>query len=250
MSLTEDQLRAALRDGEGGNVDADVLIASALRVRHERRHRINIGLAVAAAAVLIGGLGSVLVRSSHDEGGSSAGGAAAGSAASRPLHRSAAGGAGGLVPRPAASAPSALGADRASRACPRTPVHLSLPGGGGTGEFGSTGRLFSRDVAAITACGYPVSGARARTVIVGDTARRAARKLEAAPATSHSSAYHCPVQNSSGTVELLPVDARGRNLRPVVLTGACPYKATNGTAVRYPLVLPRALTAVLNGKPR
>jgi hypothetical protein len=195
---------------------------------------------------LIGGLGTVVLSGNHDgEGGGGSSGAAL-----SPNR----GAAGGVVRSPAASAQGAAsrvhGAAAAARACPAAPVSLALPGGGGLGNFGSNDPLFSRDVAAITACGYAASGKHTRTVIIGAAARTTARTLESATA-SYGPGRACVTPTvATGTVELLPVDARGRNLRPVVVYGACPVRVTNGTAVRYPAALPPVVSALLRGHPR
>ena len=159
MSPSESQLRAALREGEKGGIDAGVIIANAERYRRARRQRVTYAAVAVVVAAFVGVGGTLLAGSgSSDEtaGGSAGTAAAGGGAAYRNMSK-----------RPGASsaAPSratgGLGPASGVATCPSTPARLSAAGAGRR----HGGQLLPAGVSSITACGYPAartSGAQRR----------------------------------------------------------------------------------------
>ena len=247
MSPSEDQLRAALRAGEGGSPDPDVIIGHALQVKHVRRQRQVRLVSVAAAVILVGGLGVGLTALNRSGDRGSAGSRAdsatmyndsAGSAVSGttvpvvPGPASIAVGTGAAAGGAAGGAGTGGGVDPTD-ACPATPVRYALPGGGGTDQFGAGGSLFSGSVASIVVCRYssttdsPLLSAQTFT---GTDAQRAASALDAAPSTQSAELF-C---RTLLTIELIPTGTDGTAMTPISVTGQCTTAmVTNGTAVRY-----------------
>jgi hypothetical protein len=118
MSPNEEQLRAALREGEGDRPNADLIIASARAARRSRR---RVAAAIAASVAVVIAIGGGITALSLRSGNSPSSSAAAGR--SQPLPTSAAGAAPPAA-RPGAelppAAPSAL-------ACPSTPPTIAMP---------------------------------------------------------------------------------------------------------------------------
>jgi hypothetical protein len=246
MSPSEAQLRAALHEGEGDSVDAGALIAHASWVRRERRHRVYLAVGAAAAVTVIGvGVASWVGtegRSASDSGGAAAAPTrlSSGAPSGTVRHRSTVGG-------PASN--DAVG-KRAPGDCPTAAPRYLLPGGGGSGQFGASGPLFTHGVAKIVVCGYPAAPARSarRLVLGGGQATAVAASLESAPAAMTMPGRKCAnVDTLGGTLDLLAFDANGAASKPVVITLGCPRnRATNGTAVRYVSDLPDRLIALLS----
>lgn len=249
MSPSESELRAALHEGEGDQLDATALIARAHVLRHQRQRRIHTALGVAAAVVVIGGgvagLVSYATGDQHTEAG--------GSGASIPA--AASGGVGGVAHAQAESSaasrpiPSARmtpkrthigpgpaiatqgGGRDEPASCAGRPNPLTLPSSGAD----RSGALFTRSVARIRVCAYaPVAPHRLRSELLGvQQSVTLARTLEAMPVRSqHPSCSRTAVR--PGRLELHAVDANGHRSRPVVVTVGCgESKATNGVAVRF-----------------
>jgi hypothetical protein len=265
MSPNESQLRAALQQGEGDSPDATHLISHAMRVRHDRRRRItSIAGGVAAVAVIGVGLTALVTSGSNSESASSSAGGGTsvrGDAQGAAAGSSAAGSTGGrrhaLAPRNAASAapnPHAYSAPSAARAavaalrCPATADRFMLPGGGGSGQFGSGDPLFPQPVSAMKVCAYPQrANAQLRTqTLRAPVAGQIATALDAAPDSKSDSTCPANTDYVGGQIEILAVDARGRPLKPVVLTLGCrSSQTTNGTAVRYVADLPAPFLRLL-----
>ena len=151
MSPNEFQLRAALRDGEGDSIDPDTVIMRARamnQARHDRRIRY---LSVAAVVAVVGGIGTVagVALTGGDNGGSHSTADSARKAANSE--------AGGAATAPSAAGKPIAGGPMARAAaipCPATAPTLQLPGGGGSGQFGSNGSLFSGPVESVKICAY------------------------------------------------------------------------------------------------
>jgi hypothetical protein len=230
MSPSEFDLRAALRAGEGQRVNADGVIANAREVRHNRRKRV---VAVVGAAAVVAGIGTGI---SYLPGTSSSDSASSG---------------GGLSTAKLGNSRGAPQADLT--ACPRTPPHLVLPGGGGTTQFGATGPLFAEPVEQIVACGYGMSalgsaaGLGGTVTISGADAQQVADSLNDAPAR-RAAGQKCPaIVQPLRELVLYATGTSGAGLRPVVATfSTCPAVATNGTAVRYDWTPPASWAASLN----
>jgi hypothetical protein len=256
MSPSESQLRAALQDGEGDAPDATALISHALQVRRDRRNRIT-SIAGGVAVVAVLGVGTTALVSLGTDSGSSGGSSAdsargfqsaqkAAGAASAPSaeRRSAA----ASPARPSKTAAASTGGTIDALKCPTTPARYMLPGGGGSGQFGSGNPLFPDAVAAIKACGYSTSpGARPQAHVYQSPESSAiATALESAP-TTHTSRMCADNTYARGTIEILAVDSRGRALKPVVITLNCQAsQATNGTAVRYVNAVPDQLLELVH----
>jgi hypothetical protein len=269
VSPSEVDLRAALGDGDGDEgLDVDRVIAGAQAARAQRRVRL---LTTAAVVVVVAGGavgGSVLfgdnpssqtgagVRSAaggasrFNDNGSAAAGAPMGTdptlSARSPSGRSAAGGA---PLAPTSGAP----------ACPAAPPVYRLPGGGGSGQFGSSGPLFGGSVVTAVVCSYPssapvtASSAPVRVVLTGDRARTLTDGLENAP--TKKKAELCPAIRSASErkIAIIGVGSYGRRLgtvTTVVGRPACAVVVTNGTAVRYDWSPPAPLTIELLPRPR
>lgn len=250
MSPSESQLRAALRAGEGQPVDAELVIAHARTVRHNRRVRVG---SIAAAVIAVAGIGTGIAALNGDGTSSphdTAGGAIAGDKAAAPEAtgpRGAPGTAG-----TAGAAGGSHGGDNGAASCPDEPIRLMLPGGGGTGQFGGSGPLFAGPVDSIRACGYAAASLGGRieltgsTVLLGRDAADVATSLNAAAVTRSRETCPLPVGPVRELV-LYPVASSGAELAPVVVTyNGCGPWATNGTAVRYDWTPPAATSALLN----
>jgi hypothetical protein len=261
MSPSESQLRAALQDGEGDAPDASLLISHALRVRRDRRRRVT-SIAGGVAVVAVIGVGLTALFSSGTGGGNGGGGGSADSAlggAAAPAKvpadqaagaaSSAAGSSSGgsSAAKPGAFRATATGGLVDALKCPATPARYMLPGGGGSGQFGSGDPLFPDTVAAMKVCGYPqAAGAHPRTHVYDKpTSTRIVTTLNSARDTATNAS--CAVAHVvPGTIEILAVDSRGRTLKPVVITLRCrDSQATNGTAVRYIDAVPDELLALV-----
>jgi hypothetical protein len=260
VSPSEAQLRAALQDGEGDSdaPDATALISHAVRVRRDRHRRItSIAGGVAVVAVIGVGLTALVTSGQGSEsagsGGSTADSALKGGAAGVVAHapaqrpqdssgrsaesrRSA-----GSAPLPHAYVTSGAASSASRLKCPATADRLMSPGGGGSGQFGSSDPLFAQKVAAMRICAYPQRvGARTQTKTYDAAeARQIASELDAAPDTRPSASCPANTDYAGGEIEFLAVNAKGEAMKPVVLTLACQAsQATNGTAVRYVITVP------------
>lgn len=249
MSPSEFDLRAALRDGEGAALDVDRIIAGGQARQARRRAQlltaslavVFLGAAGTAGAFLLGGNGAP---------GPSADGALASRAASSANAEQP----GNLAPAPKASdspsrtdgaPPSSAGGGVSNSAipCPASFPTLLLPGGGGSGQFGAAGPLFTKPARSIVVCSYgsplatgPNGGRPGRLVLTGSDAVQLQASLESAP-TSRSNTT-CPQvrANARHALAFIGVDPTGRPGRVITTTltdPPCDVTVTNGTAVRY-----------------
>ncbi|MEO6886442.1 MAG: hypothetical protein ABI232_09190, partial [Jatrophihabitantaceae bacterium] len=127
MSPNEEQLRRALRSGEGEPLDAAAMITHARTVRHTRRVRLT-SVAATVFAVAAVGIGSAVAFGTHHASTP----AADPGSSTHPTD--------GSTLRVTATA--ANPSPTAQVNCPVTVPHLMLPGGGGSGQFGANGPLF------------------------------------------------------------------------------------------------------------
>jgi hypothetical protein len=248
MSPTEDQLRAALRDGAGPGIDPDAVISRAHALLRERRVKVGSIAAVVAVVAGIGVVGGIALGSGpRHASGTSAGlgkqapmaATAGGSAASRPSAGALANGA----------QPSA--ASRASAAaCPKALPQLTIPNTAGTS-------LFDGAVSSMTICVFPETGGPAlesgghpvSTMFNGTAAAQLAASLDSASKTTQPGA--CPLYLTAQGKDLVIIAARpdGTFMAPVVahvLQNPCNLPVTNGTAVRYNWSPPPSLNPLLN----
>jgi hypothetical protein len=253
MSPSEEQLRAALRDGEpdaGRGPDADRLIARANEIRHSRRLRYGSvagGLAAAAAAgLLIASLGT----STHSEHRST------GVAEQRRTSAQSSGNA----PVAAGSEKDADGTGAAAGAGPlnseaAAPCPATLPNRAkGTGR----GSFFTGPVASFTLCVYAESGGAPlrtssgtvlTTTVSGTAAQQLATSLDTA--APEPDAQPCPLfRTATGKVlALVPHGPDGQAMAAittVVLDNPCNQAVTNGSVVRYNWTAPAVLTPYLH----
>lgn len=261
MSPSEADLRAALRDGEGANLDVDRIIAGGRAMRAQRRARV---MTAAAVTVLVAGLGTGGALLINGSGGDSNSGSKAGGGASFDQRKansqagSVNGGAASLAPTNAA--PGAGGAGGVAgaiptAACPATLPDYRLPGGGSPGQFGADGPLFSRPVVSVVVCGYGTPSAATtarphRLVLTDGAARTLVDSLEKAPRTKPSGA--CPFLRTADAqaVAILGIAADGKVVDTVTTTvgdPACSVRVTNGTALRYQWLPPAAVRSALGG---
>jgi len=255
VSPNEFQLRSALRDGEGDRVNPETVIARARgmqQARHDRRVRYGSVAAVVAivggigvvGGVILGGSGTGKTFSANGGGGSNAGDKAANSG------QAARGTASAGQPNPAmASGPMH---DAAAVPCPDSPPKLVVPGGGGSGQFGAQGPLFSGPVEAVKVCAYASSttGVVPSLVLAGDSATDLTKSIEAAdktlPASIKCASGPAPTDPiDRGSLVIIGVDQDGNPMKPVVVTLGCPTRVTNGTALRYSWTPPANLTALI-----
>lgn len=253
MSPSEGQLRAALHEGEGDTVDAGALIEHASWVRRERRRRVYMAAGAAAAVAVIGvGVASFVGGGGHrtesaegataQQQGSTAG-------AGAPLASRAAGGRHDAAIPGGQPRPDVMHR-RAPGECPATAPRYVLPGGGGSGQFGASGPLFTHDVKKIVVCAYPAAAAQGvrRIELGAKQSADLAESLESSPASMTITGRKCAnVDTLGGTLDLMASDANGVASKPVLITLGCPRNtATNGTAVRYVAELPRRLIGLLS----
>jgi hypothetical protein len=258
MSPSESDLRAALRDGEGDDLNVDRIIAGGRALRARRRARM---MTAAAVTVLVAGLGTggavLLSGNGNSESGSKANGgtsfdqrrAQSGTAGS--LN----GAAGGGAAASAANPPKAAAPNDSVTAvpCPASLPDYRLPGGGSPGQFGADGPLFSRTVDSIVVCAYGTPSAAAtarphRLVLTDGAATAVADSLEKAPRTKPTGA--CPFLRTADAqaIAIVGVAADGKVVGTVTTTvgdPACSVRVTNGTALRYQWLPPEVLRTAL-----
>ncbi|MGH8960226.1 MAG: hypothetical protein ACRDWT_03330 [Jatrophihabitantaceae bacterium] len=238
MSPSESELRSFLRDGEGEPIDPGAVIAHARAARHNRRVRL---VSVAAAVVVVGAVsaGTAVL----------AGGNSGTPSANRHSHPGAAALATPTTTRPAPGHATSPANPTGHAPCPVVPLHLMLPGGGGTGQFGADGPLYDGAVSSMQVCGYAAAsvGAQARysnvTVISGAAAEEIATSLNAA--STKQAMRNCPLLPIRELV-IYAASRSGATIKPVVVDYTCGTTATNGTATRYDWTPPRDVAATLN----
>jgi hypothetical protein len=240
MTPTEDQLRAALRRGEGEHLDVDGLLRHAAATRHARRVRMG---AAAAAALAVAGIGIGSVVAFGDDGrqqpvagsGSPARATDDRPSSALPTSTSAHGS--------PTSSPS-TGPQHPSGACPPVLPRVTVPGGESAAV--AHGPLFAQPVAAVTVCAYfsatgdPVTagGATVSVRLTGADATMLAASLERASTTRLEGGL-CPdmIALSARTLAVFGVSTDGTALRPVSIPIDRPYSCnppvTNGVAVRF-----------------
>ena len=229
MSPTENDLRAALHDGDGDGVpDVDGLIAHARGRRAQRRTRV---LSTAAAVVVVAAAavgGAVVWNDSGDGGPQSAG---------TPTYADRAGSAG-----------SSSGADhQAVETCPSTYPGRTIPGNALSSN--AAGPMFASPVSAVMVCGYTETGKVGSVSLTGSDATLLAQSIESA-STSRLQIM-CPDIVSAQRKELAIVASTsdGRQL-PMVTTDVsipnCNQPITNGTAVRWAWKPPTALESTIS----
>jgi hypothetical protein len=243
MSPTEFDLRAALRDGEGDEPNADQLILHGRARVAQRRTRI---LSAAAVVAVVTGLGGGIALLAHGSGGESAGNAGGTAGGADSAFGAAAG-----ASAPAAAAPQAASslAERGLSGtlqipCPAALPQYLLPGGGGTGQFGADSPLFGKPVRAVVVCAYgPAAKATdrgaahpARLELADGAATRLAASLDATP-SAPATGPHCPSSPAGpyrfAIIGLTADGARAGTVTAELTASGCTGQVTNGTAVRY-----------------
>jgi hypothetical protein len=248
MSPTEDQLRAALQDGEGPGIDPDALISRAHALRRERRVKYG---SIAAVVAVVAGIG-VVAGIALGSGPRHASSTSAGPGKQAPMAATA-GGSG--VSRPSAGAPAngsqpAAGRLAPAAACPKTLPQLTIPNTAGTSLFDGT-------VSSMTICVFPETGGPAlesggqpvSTVFNGAAAAQLAASLDSASKTTQPGA--CPLFLTAQGKALVIIAAKpdGTFMAPVVahvLQNPCNLPVTNGMAVRYDWSPPPSLNPLLD----
>lgn len=247
MSPSEDELRRALRSGEGARPDTDRIVAAGASARAQRRTRWVQG---AAAVVLVGATAAVVGVATGGDGGDpdrsaarsqrDAGGATALSPSSAPGRAIASGEpapAGGA--RPSGSATDSLPIRQAT--CPDTYPTRLLPGNE------APGRLFARPAASITVCAYGNGQRIASTagvasyVVSGTDAETLQRSLENARSTPSGASCTEVRPAQQHRLVLVAIATDGTELRPVTTTltvPVCDTRTTNGATTRYAWVPP------------
>jgi hypothetical protein len=248
MSPTEFDLRAALRDGEGDEPNADQLILHGRARVAQRRTRI---LSAAAVVAVVTGLGGGIALLAHGGSGGDSASNAGGAGAASSQADSAYGAAGGTALAPAAGVPQAASslAERGLSGtlqipCPAALPQYLLPGGGGTGQFGADSPLFGKPVRAVVVCAYgPAAKATdrgaahpARLELADGAATRLAASLDATPSAT-ATGPHCPSSPAGpyrfAIIGLTADGARAGTVTAELTASGCTGQVTNGTAVRY-----------------
>ena len=214
MSPNEEQLRAALRQGEGDRPDADLIIASAHAARRSRR---RVAWAIAGSVAVVIAVGGGITALSLPSGKSSTSSSAA-AGRSQPSPTSAAGLAAPAA-SPRAEAPNATTA----LACPGTPPTVAMP-------KVSNGPLLPDGISAIRICLYQVGTPKfAGTAgLTGTAAAQLARRLEDSPLPTAST----PCTADLGPTVVILASTKTANAPTVSGNlGGC-GEITNGQAAR------------------
>jgi peptidoglycan DL-endopeptidase CwlO len=249
MSPDEDQLRAALREGEhDGALNADRIRYQAMADHaHRRRSIVNVAASVAAVVLVAGGgfgiahlNGGSSSKSSAASAISSSAAAAAGSAAQSAAGDPAAQGSvnGGATEASSAAASSAAAVASASPSA-TAPVAIPTPSGAATDCPGAapavpaggsgTAALFPANLIALTVCVYQVDGgAAAVKVFNGAAAQQIAAAFNASAGIGGRQA--CPA-DLGATVAMYPRTANGPAPAVIGNLGGC-GTTSNGTAAR------------------
>ena len=211
MSPNEEQLRAALRQGEGEQPNADLIIASVHAARRSRRRTVwAIAGSVAVVIAIGGGITALTLRSGNGPSAGSAGGGA------------------GLAP---ALSGSANGQARRSAAaparCPAVPPAIAPP-------TASSGPLFPDGITALRICLYPwteqtgTANLGGSTEVAGTAAQQLISRLENSPRPTPIT----PCTADLGpTVVILASTATANAPTVVGNLGGC-GEITNGQAAR------------------
>jgi hypothetical protein len=248
VSPTDNDLRAALRDGEGDGVDADRVIIRADRARAKRRSQL---LNAAAVTVLVSGLGvgGAYLLGGNDgqqKNSSSGAGGAAGSASSQENRRA------DVAAGDSAYGQASAKAAAASVPCPGSLPAYTLP------ITGAGGALFSAPVSTVVVCSYGSTDAArgaspaapARLVLNGKDATDLADSLEHASTTKPTGM--CPNYRSADERALAIIGMTADGTRAGLVTTtlnrpACAVVVSNGKSVRYAWNPPVRLVQRLNG---
>jgi hypothetical protein len=244
MSPSEFDLRAALHDGDGENINVDRIIAGARARAAERRTRIATGAAIVLVVAGAGVGGTYLAHNSGTSAGSNSNADAIGGAAHR-----AAGGGSNAVNGNQAALPSKAGVS-----CPATTPRYLLPGGGSPGQFGASGPLFRKPVTSVVVCAYGDAANEqerdnaqpGRLDLADGQARQLAASLESAAKTPTPT--ECSDLRRADQFAIIGLAADGSRVGTVTATlsePTCGSQVTNGTAVRYGWTPPTDLRAVL-----
>ena len=159
---------------------------------------------------------------------------------------------GGIASLDAIQNPRGPMSNAAAVPCPDSPPKLMLPGGGGSGQFGSQGALFSDPVVAVKVCAYASSTPTfvPSTILTGGSASDLTKSLEQAdkslPASMKCPGGPVPTDGGSRSLVIIGVDKDGKQLKPVVATLSCPTRVTNGTALRYNWTPPASVATLIN----
>jgi hypothetical protein len=267
MAPSEFDLRAALAEGEGDNLDADELISAGQARRVQRRHRL---LTTAAVVALVAG-GAVGV-SQLDGGGAASDGSAAGDSAAGPdvVRRQADSGSatsgfqygpsdglavGAVGSGHVATPPSVARTRLAQIGCPAATVADSLVQNG-TKSTAAQARapLFSAAVSSAVVCAYgstlqPAAAQPrhpARLELIGSAAVRMAVSMERAGQSPNPGPCGQGVPNRFAVIG---VGGSGNRLNTVTVQlvgAACAPVISNGMAVRYDWVPPPDLARRLS----
>ena len=210
MSPNEEQLRAALRQGEGDGPNADRIIASARAARRTRRRTAwAIAGSVAAVIAIGGGITALSLHSGRTTSSSSARSGAQADASSG----SATYGAAAPAAAPAPTVPP----------CPVAPPEAARSSGA------SPDRLLPNGIVAIRICLYQpgTAGLAGTTEATGAAAQQLADRLDGSPLLPTRSAPPCP---PGPRVAILARTASGDV--PVVAGNAVCGDITNGQITR------------------
>lgn len=241
MSPTEFDLRAALRDGEGDELDAERVVAGARAYRARRRSRILSTAATVVCVAAVGGVVAGLVGTGGDTGHGS--GLAGPATAPTGGPSGANGRTYGAGPVPRLNQPYNT-TTLALPGCPAALPATKPPAGNSTGE------LLPAPIRSFVVCSYGSpqrtggSATPTRLLVTGNEAVALAESLRTA--ATHPLGISCPAPSQSRTYSLamIGVVAPGRTLPAITATftlPACDVVVSSDTAVRYGWRPPPAL---------
>jgi hypothetical protein len=270
MSPSESDLRAALRDGEGGNVDAGRIILGAEAGLARRKSRLLTTAAVVGVLAVVGVGGGFLASSGGDttsasggEQASVAGGGSSANAYGSDTGGSANGGtgAGGNAVVPAGPLQGDRRVFAASTVAPSCPPSAADATANAAKTSDATGtRLFTTRVSAVLLCSYgradltgslqPVPRPAPR-VLRGAAANRLVASLQRAPTSKPTGM--CPMVRSAASAPLLMIglDADGRvaGTASTLLGTVCNVVVFSAGAPRYDWHPPADVGSVLSVAP-
>ena len=253
MSPSEHELRAALSDGEGPGLNADLIIGKAAAYQRQRRARM---LSVVSATAIVAGIGvgaGFLVNSSSSTSGSHSTNADKADRADRGDRGAVNGNVSAPIEAPAPPSSRAGvggGGATAAAACPAKLPRVSTP------KSASADSLFPSHVQAVVVCAYgstvqaTTAFAPASTSLTGSQATNLLKSLDDAATTRGGVCPDFRTARQPQQYVFFGIDETGTPSDPVVATvgdNPCQSVITNGKAVRYAWSPPSGLASILAG---
>ncbi len=262
MSPSESDLRAALRDGEGDNVNVDRLILGAEADVARRKSRLLTTAAVVGVLACAGVGGGFLASNSGNDAKSASGGSMARPGASNngygsdAIARPAGGASGNAAEVPGLAGRRVFAASTGAPGCPPSATEATSDAAKATGTAGT--RVFTARVTSVLLCSYgredltgslqPPQASSTSRVLHGAAASRLVASLERAP--TRASSRMCPMVRTAASAPLLMIglDANGRvaGTASTLLGTACNVVVFSAGAPRYDWNPPADVGAALS----